>query len=536
MFSKSLKSAVIAGLAISAPAAPAAADSFGSGLLGGIIGGVIVNEASKNKRKRVYRSNVYSAQRQANRETQSSLNYFGFPAGTVDGVLGSRTRAAVRQYQAYMEFPVTGQLTQYQRDLLVSSHNRAQIGGPEVVKAMNNRDGVRSLLKTWHGDASDVRSSSYGGMPPVVSDAVDEIAESSDPSAEQLMQRSGFVQLADLNGDGKTDYILDTSVTGSAFWCGETSCSVMVFASTPSGYKRNDFLSYEATPAMFSCHQGVCRMNENAPVEASGTPDESSPEASDQKPQTQMASTGGDSQAPAGISALPMATAPARSEASLASHCSKVSLLTNSNGGFMTVASMSDPQMAMSEQFCLSRSYAISAGEDLVSKVQGLSQSQVDQQCDNFGPAMQPYIAMLGESGAKVRGEVQKFVLKADMTAEQLQGTAKVCLFSGYRRDKMDVALGSALLLVGVGQTPYAELVGHHLSHGFGVEADTTRAVEWYDLAVMALRGDAEPVIAPGQPERAELLAAAASALAGDGQGDGLPEAEDASLPSFSME
>ena len=533
MFSKSLKSALIAGLAVSAPAAPAAADSLGSGLLGGIIGGVIVNEANKNKRKRVYRSNAYSAQRQKNRETQSSLNYFGFPAGTVDGVLGSRTRAAVRQYQAYMEFPVTGEMTQYQRDLLVSSYNRAQVGGPQVIKAMNSRDGVRSLLKTWHGDPSGTRSASYGGMPPVVSDAVDEVAESSDPSPEQLLQRSGFVQLADLNGDGKTDYILDTSVTGSSFWCGETSCSVMVFASTPQGYKRNDFLSYEAKPAMFSCHQGVCRMNDNAPVEASDTPDDQAP---GQAPQTQMASTGGGDSQGTGIAALPMATGKPKADKSLASHCSKVGLLTNSNGGFITAASMTDPEMAMSEQFCLGRSYAISAGEDLINQVQGLSQAQVDQQCDNFGPAMQPYVAMLGEDSAQVRGEVQKFVLKADMTAEQLQGTAKICLFSGYRRDKMDVALGSALLLVGVGQTPYAELVGHHLSHGFGVAPDTGRAVEWYDLAVTALRGGAEPVIAPGQPERAELLSAAASALAGGGQGDGLPKAGDAALPSFSVD
>ncbi|WP_026756614.1 peptidoglycan-binding domain-containing protein [Sediminimonas qiaohouensis] len=535
MFSNPLKAAVIAGVALGAPAAPAAADSLGSGLIGGIIGGVIVNEATKNKRKRVYRSNAYSAQRQANRETQTALNYFSFPAGTPDGVIGSRTRAAVRQYQAYMGFPVTGELTSYQRDLLVSSHNRAQAGGPQVVKAMNSSKGVRGLLKTWQGEAGGARSASYGGMPPEVSDAVDEIAASSDPSPEQLLQRSGFVQLADLNGDGKTDYVLDTSVTGSSFWCGASNCSVMVFASTPDGYKRNDFLTYEAKPAMFNCHQGVCRMNESVPKMASDTPDDAAPDAASE-PQTQMASTGGGGESSGGISALPMASGSAKTEASLASRCSKVSLLTNSNGGFVTQANMTDPEMAMSEQFCLSRSYAISTGEDMVRNVQGLTQAQVDQQCDSFGPAMAPYVAKLGQSSAEVRGQVQKFVLDADMSVEQLQGTAKVCLFSGYRRDKMDVALGSAMLLVGVGQKPYAELVGHHLSQGFGVETNLERAREWYSLAVDALEGGAEPVIAPGQPERVGLLKAATLALGDTAQNDGMPKPEAASLPSFSVD
>ncbi len=535
MLSNSLKAALVTGLALCAPAAPVAADSLGSGLIGGIIGGVIVNEANKNKRKRVYRSNAYSAQRQANRETQTALNYFNFPAGLADGVIGSRTRAAVRQYQAYMEFPVTGELSQYQRDFLVSSHNRAQAGGQQVVKAMNSPTGVRGLLQAWHGDMTGTRSASYGGMPPEVSEAVDEIAASSDPSPEQLLQRSGFVQLADLNGDGKTDYVLDTSVTGSSFWCGETSCSVMVFASTPDGYKRNDFLTYDAKPAMFNCHQGVCRMSESAPQMADATPDNRAPDTASE-PQTRMASADGGAQSSTGISALPMATGPATSEASLASRCSKVSLLTNSNGGFITKATMTDPEMAMSEQFCLSRSYAISAGEDMVRKVQGLTQAQVDKQCDSFGPAMAPYVSLLDQSGAEVRGQVQKFVLNADMTAEQLRGTAKVCLFSGYRRDKMGVALGSAMLLVGVGQTPYAELVGHHLAQGFGVEPNPDRAYEWYALAIDALEAGATPVIAPGQPERVSLLKAAANAMGDTARDDGTPKPEAASLPTFSMD
>jgi peptidoglycan hydrolase-like protein with peptidoglycan-binding domain len=44
------------------------------------------------------------------KKVQQSLNDKGFDAGPVDGVLGSRTRAAIRQYQAAEKLPVTGRL------------------------------------------------------------------------------------------------------------------------------------------------------------------------------------------------------------------------------------------------------------------------------------------------------------------------------------------------------------------------------------------------------------------------------------------
>ena len=44
------------------------------------------------------------------RKAQQSLNGKGYDAGPVDGVLGSRTRAAIRQYQASEKLTVTGRL------------------------------------------------------------------------------------------------------------------------------------------------------------------------------------------------------------------------------------------------------------------------------------------------------------------------------------------------------------------------------------------------------------------------------------------
>ncbi len=532
-----LKAYVVAALTASATVTPAYASDVGAAIAGAILGGVIVNEASKNKKRSTATSSQYSATRAYNRESQTALNYFGFNAGTPDGVLGSRSRTAVSQYQAYVGFAVTGNLSQYERDFLVSSYNRAQVGGPQVIKAMQtNQDGVRSLLTTWYDEVTGTRStgSTYAGMPVAVSAAIDEVAESSDPSAEQLLQRSGFIQLADLNGDGKTDYIVDTSVSGSSFWCGAQNCTVMVFASTPQGFQRSDFLTHDATPAMFSCHQAVCRLNEtpNTQLAVAPAPQAAAP----QEPVTVAASGHRADTAETGLSGLALFnTAPAQPAApSLASHCSKVSLLTSSNGGFATVSNITDPDLALSEQFCLARTYSISTGEQIVSGLQGVTPQQVDQQCDSFGPVLAPYVQKLALSDAAgLISEVQSFVLQSNMSIEQLAGTAKICLFSGYRRDNMEVALGSALLMVGLGQKPYAELVGHHLEHGFGIGADASKSTGWYMTAIDALAAGAEPVVAPGQPERVELLRAALSSANGD---TAAPQPTAAALPSFNLE
>lgn len=540
-----LKAGLVAALCLSVSTTQASADNLGAAIVGGIIGGVIMNEANKNRQRTTTttrtsqpRSTVSSATREQNRQVQTSLNYFGFPAGSADGVMGQRSRAAVAQYQAHLGFPATGQLTPYERDFLISSYSRAQIGGPQVIREMNtNPQGVKGLLVVWRDEAmggtAGPRTAGYGGMPAEVSAAVDEIAASSEPTAAQLMQRSGFIQLADLNGDGRTDYLIDTSVTGSSFWCGVNSCSVMVFASTPQGYARNDFLAFNATPAMFTCRQGACQITGDAEAGtmAAAPAPLPVPVPAPQAPATVLAAA--PSAGLGGIQALPMMAAQSSGAPSLASHCSKVSLLTNSNGGFVTLATLSDPELALSEQFCLTRTYAIGKGEEMVAKVQGLTQAQVDQQCDAFGPALAPFVEMLDDAeSAKVRAEVQAFVLGAAMTVEQLQNTAEICLYTGYRRDRMEVALGSALLLVGIGQTPYAELVGHHLAQGYGVTASPEGAQDWYSVAVEALADGAAPVFAPGQPERVDLLRAASAGLGGTA----IPQVQKAGLPAFKLD
>lgn len=554
---KSFLVAAALAAAIAAPAERAAAnDAFIGGLIGGAIGSAISNDIQrKNQQRRstqryVSRPSISSAQREENRSVQRALNYFGFNAGTPDGALGPRSRAAVSAYQAHLGYPVTGRLSPYEQQFLLTSHNRALAGGPATQTAIARAGGLTSgLLTTWRNEAQGgvAQTSNYAGLPPIVSQSVDEIANSSDPTGDQLIQRAGFIQLADMNGDGQTDYLIDTSVTGSAFWCNAQACAVRVFVSTPAGYERNDFQAFNVTPAMFACTRGLCQMS-NAGTTLAGAPQ---PQGFAQVPapaavgqatlpvaaavpsvSPPVAAAPGANfaavqpSAPAGAAApaagaaagglgLPTFFAKPATEASLASHCNTVSLVTTTNGGFTTLQTLSDPNAALAEQFCLARTYAIANGERLLSKVTGVDASEIDAQCAGLAQTLSGATAALSlRDVGPVRQQVAELVLASGMAPAALADSARICLGVGYRTDNMEVALASALLLVVVGHETYAELLGHHIGQGFGASKRQDLALAWYDVSNGAISSGATPAFAPGQPERSALIQAATSRLA----------------------
>ncbi len=414
-----------------------AGDALVGGIIGGVIGGAIVNEGNKRRAKttttrKVYRaapSPAYSAQRAENRQVQTSLNYFGFPAGTADGVLGRRSRAAISQYQAHLGYPVTGYLTEYEKSFLLSSHNRALAGGYVTTQQIAaNPMGPRGLLLTYRDQAAGVAT----------------------PTAPQ----AGVVA---------------------------------------------------ATPA--------------APV-------------TQEAPQTQLAAIESEPEEDSGA-ALPNLFGAGEGH-SLASHCNTVSLLTNTNGGFTTLASMSDPNVVLNEQFCLARTYAIAKGEELASSIQGIGSSEIAAQCQAFGPVMKDHVAALSlKQRDEVLQGVSGFVLTTGMSPPQLAATSKICLSVGYRTDDMDVAIGSGLILVALGEQVYAELMGHHLSQGMGATQRIDLAGQWYQMALAALDAGQPAVFAPGQPERNALIRAAATGEKPNAMT--APVQPAAALPSFKI-
>ncbi|GAA0302273.1 peptidoglycan-binding domain-containing protein [Rhodovulum strictum] len=457
-------------LAASVAATPATQVAAGGsdiagGIIGGIIGGVIVNEAAKNRqrqqqqpqqqvRRTAPNPGISEATRAQNREVQTSLNYFGFPAGTPDGVLGRNSRTAISQYQAFMGYPPSGNLTPYERDFLVTSYHRAIAGGPATTQMVAaNPLGTRGLLQTYQQQlAGGGMAAPMAPMQPGTTVVINPQQPVAQPPAP-------------------TTVVVPAAPPAPAAAVAATAAAVGAVAATP------------ALPNFLSQGSGQ----------------------------------------------------------SLASHCNKVSLVTSSNGGFTTAASMTDAGFVLEEQFCLARTYAIAEGEELVARIPGVTPDQIAEQCAAFGPALKDQVAALSfKPKDKVLEDVRGFVMASGMPPAQLAGTARVCLSVGYRTDNMDVAIGSGLLLAAMGEDVYAELMGHHLAQGFGAARRVDLALDWYDTALGAADRGVVAAFAPAQPERADLIRKAAYRVGGreDGASLSTPETRPvpAALPTFAVQ
>lgn len=435
-----LKQFVAAGIAASlgmgsgggpSPAYADGGDALVGGIIGGIIGGAIVNESQKKRRtttvvRKSTSSGMTTAQREANRDTQVALNYFGYPVGTPDGVLGRNSRAAIADYQMTLGYPATGQLTEYERTLLVGSYHRAVAGGAMTMQqAAANPMGMRGLLLTWRDEAAGLPAQGQMAVAPAM------------PAVPEA----------------------------------PAATTVAVPEAAP-----------EAAPA------------------APGLP-------------TFLGTT---------------------TEASLASECNRVGVRASSAGGYTTVATMTDPMAALGEQFCLVRAFTITEGEEMAARVPGATPAVIRDQCAGFGPAMKAEVAALSLDPAdQVLADVRAFALQTGMAPAQLAATAKICLSVGYAEDEMDVAVASNLILAALGEGAYAELLGHHLSQGFGAARRPDLAFDWYDMALKSADQTGVVAFAPGQPERMQLVRKAAYSIAGRADQAAAPAPVPAALPSF---
>jgi hypothetical protein len=234
--------------------------------------------------------------------------------------------------------------------------------------------------------------------------------------------------------------------------------------------------------------------------------------------------------------ALPSFMAPSGARGSLATACAGIGQTTAANGGLTTADGMQDAGFALAEQFCLARDFAIADGDALMASIAGFTPDQIADQCAAFGPVLREHVAALSLRPAdEVLAGVEAFVLASGMTPAQLSGTAKVCLGVGYGRDDVEVAIGSALLLAGVGQTGYAEFLGHHLSQGFGATERPDLAMGWYQMSLDAMQGG-QMVVAPGIQGREAVIRKAAYTITG--RADELePEVkvQEAALPVFEV-
>ncbi|NJM84281.1 MAG: peptidoglycan-binding protein [Tabrizicola sp.] len=420
-------------------------------IIGGLIGGAIANENNK-KKTRVYvktktktkSSGISAEQRASNREVQTALNYFGYNVGSADGSIGPKSRAAISEYQAFLGYPATGQLTEYERSVLVTGYHRAVAGGPIIAEKVSSSPyGLKSILIAQRDEMAGAPAA--GSVAAAAAAAIPTLVPDNAPAA----------------------------------------------AITP--------LVPEGAPSAATAESGTLAAADAAP-------------------------------------ALPSFMGAGGAKGSLGTECNKVSLTTSANGGFTTADKMNDANFALSEQFCLVRTYAMASADELSQNVAGFTPAQIAEQCAAFGPVLSDHVAAVSLKPAdEVLAGVEEFILTSGMSPAQLSGTAKVCLGTGYSQDDLGVAMGSALLLTALGEKAYGEFLGHHLSQGFGATERPDLAMGWYEMSLEAM-GKGVMVVAPGVPGRDTLIRKAAFTINGRAAELGTEaKVEEASLPVFEV-
>ena len=124
---KKFIAALMLGFAVTSASGPALAgggDAVAGALVGGTLGFMLGNAtAHPHPVRRPPPPPRYYQTPEAvryNMDIQHRLNYLGYNAGHVDGVLGRRSRTAISDFQYEAGFPVTGRLTNHQFDVLFS--------------------------------------------------------------------------------------------------------------------------------------------------------------------------------------------------------------------------------------------------------------------------------------------------------------------------------------------------------------------------------------------------------------------------------
>ena len=211
---------------------------------------------------------------------------------------------------------------------------------------------------------------------------------------------------------------------------------------------------------------------------------------------------------------------------SLTQHCNSVAALTASNGGPTTAATMTDPNLALDEQFCLARTVATSAANRMIQAIPNLRVETLEQACTDVRETLRPHIADLGSlPPARLLSDLEGALARYDRSRADLVTMGTVCLGMGYQMDDSEIALASAAILA-VSDTPaYGELVGHHLRRGFGIAANAPLGAQWVSDAVAYLDSGGTPAVSQSSTaDRVAVLRAALNARpAPSPSGGGLP-------------
>ena len=163
------------------------------------------------------------------------------------------------------------------------------------------------------------------------------------------------------------------------------------------------------------------------------------------------------------------------------------------------------------DEFCFARSQAMDDGsaifKRLAEQAKTITAEVVRTECTRFAESKRKDIAALAkDEPAAVVARLSKGISKNQQKNQIAIDNAKVCLGFGYTEDKPEVYLGSALFLLGLGQTGYAELVAGDFAVGAGVSKDLGKAVAWLNYAASELEAGKPSAVKGISVQRAKVL------------------------------
>lgn len=168
--------------------------------------------------------------------------------------------------------------------------------------------------------------------------------------------------------------------------------------------------------------------------------------------------------------------------------CNETNVATASNGGSAQPGSVTNPALALNEQFCHARVQAMAEASQLEEAIPNMTAPQIEDQCLRLTEALQPQVSGIEYTAmGEVIDKTSGFLRNSGQPMDQLVSGGKVCLGVGYRLDDADMALASGVLLAAAGQSGYGEVVSHHLREGLGVNKSTgSQPGDWMRLALGA--------------------------------------------------
>lgn len=438
--------AAVSALAIVNSANTAAANDLVKGLAGAAAGAIIycgVTNNCKGKQRTTTTQRApqpWSAERQQRAAVQTALNDFGYPVGKADGVYGGKTRTGVSNYQAAMGYPITGNLTPYEQQVLLGAHNSYKTGvHNSTYPGLYATEGAQGLLRA-HADPN-YYNARYG-------------------QHNQQTQQANY---------GNNGYAPQNGV-----------------AQQP----------VQQPPLQNTVGHGAT-LAANGAIGQQGIPE------------AQGVATGAGLLAP-----LPQIGQVGQVAASMQDHCDFAKLTTQTNGGQIIATSMTDPDQALNEQFCDARTFLMGRVQTILGSARA-TEEQLVEACGTVETAMTPVMSGLAAKGpgaitAEASGISGALGLSDPAAAAEY---GEVCIGLGYRGNNSEMALAGALMLVGAGRAPYAEMVGHHMRNGFGASENADVANAWYMIGLDALASNQPPAVLPSQTiQRTAIIRAAVEA------------------------